>query len=405
MQKLKPTVWFSNSVKNAAFFILLTLCTAPDGLYYAAPQLDAIVNKAQIFAGITIALLFLSYIIANGKAKQITIFFFIFWLDILLGTFITGGATDEVAIQALKILVLVCSLNMYKESLLEFLGIILLILEIQICMNLYYMISFPKGMLYLVSEKFKYTGTHWWLLGFDDRSNSIFFPAIGFELVYARCTGKRLRLLLLLAVIHAEAFLSVSSAMIVALLYIDVMLLFRLWRRERVFNYRNVMILLLIMNLAIISLSSNNDANAFICNLMGKDSATMNGRHVIWCRAQEMIVNSPLFGYGQMTDADLQTIVYMNTILHSHNLLLEVFFKGGLVLMALFCAIIADAGKVMMKFMKKDVAQLLLLALSAMLITAIFAPIIFGKWAMWASLLICMCSYADRLDRIAMRKG
>lgn len=404
MQKQKTTVKLSRSLKNVAFFLLIALCTAPDGLYYAAPALDAVVDKLQLFSGLAIALLFILYLSRNGSIKTITILVFAFWLDILVMTYVNEGNLDDVIIQALKIFVLICSVNIYKDHLMDFLSIIILILEIQIVANLYYMIAYPQGMLYLVSDKFKYIGTHWWLLGFDDRSNSIFFPAIGFELVYAFLSKKKLRLLLLLAVIHAEAFISLSGATIAGLVLIDLVLIFRLWKRSNVLNYRNVVILLIVANILIVGLSGNNGFTTFITSIVGKSIDTMSGRHWIWTRAMEMIGNNALFGYGQMTDARLQSEVYVNTILHSHNMLLEVLFKGGIVLMAIFCSIMVHVGKTMMKFKTSQSAQMLLLALSAMMITAIFAPIIFGKWAMWASLLICMCAYVDRLEGLSWIK-
>lgn len=404
MLKQKTTVGLARSLKNVAFFLLIALCTAPDGLYYAAPALDAVVDKLQLFSGLAIALLFILYLSRSGSIKTITIFMFAFWLDILVMTYVNEGNLNDIIIQMLKIFVLICSVNIYKDHLMDFLGIIILILEIQIIANLYYMITYPQGMLYLVSEKFKYIGAHWWLLGFDDRSNSIFFPAIGFELVYAILSKKKLRLLLLLAVIHVEAFLSVSGATIAGLVLIDLVLIFRLWKHSNVLNYRNVMILLVVVNVLMISLSGNNGFTKFITSILGKSIDTMSGRHWIWTRAMEMIGNNVLFGYGQMSDARLQSEVYVNTILHSHNMLLEILFKGGIVLMTLFGAIMIHVGKTMMKFKTSQPAQMLLLALSAMMITAIFAPIIFGKWAMWASLLICMCAYVDRLEGQILEK-
>lgn len=69
----------------------------------------------------------------------------------------------------------------------------------------------------------------------------------------------------------------------------------------------------------------------FIANLVGR-SSTFSGRRLLWDNAIELIKKSPLFGYGNNGDM----IEVWGGNYSSHNLLLELALKGGLVLVVYF---------------------------------------------------------------------
>lgn len=70
-----------------------------------------------------------------------------------------------------------------------------------------------------------------------------------------------------------------------------------------------------------------------LINTYLKKSATLSGRTRIWDRSIEWISKSPLIGYGQET---LEASVEKLGINHTHNIMLETLFRGGIIAAVLF---------------------------------------------------------------------
>ena len=75
-------------------------------------------------------------------------------------------------------------------------------------------------------------------------------------------------------------------------------------------------------------------------------SATLTGRTELWAFTWLRIIQSPIFGHGYMNDSDLMWLrLLAGGATTSHNALLDMLFRGGIVTFALFILILIDVGR------------------------------------------------------------
>lgn len=293
----------------------------------------------------------------------------VFWLYLLANTFLQGDMTNNFFIGVISLLALMWWIGENKTNMHDCITVLMFWAEILIYLNFICMILFPSGM-YVSASTGNSTN---WILGYDNFFEQTFIPAYVIGLVYAYQNKKFMRTLVLIAVMHISAFITMPGTLVVVLLFMDILLVFGIYRFKKVFDLGlNTIIIFAAMN-GILFFDIQTKIGSIIFELLNKD-VTFTGRTVIWQLTIELIQESPIFGYG-FSDGNAR-LAKMNYILkgafNAHNQILEFLWEGGFILLILFIiCIIASVKQLRKAFGKSVVAQYFVLGISAVLITFI----------------------------------
>ena len=294
----------------------------------------------------------------------------VFWLYLLVNTFLQGDMTKTFLVNVMSILAMMWWMGENKTNMHDFISVLMFMAEILIYINFICMLLFPQGMYVSLS-----TGNSSnWILGYDNFFEQTFIPAYVIGLVYCHQNKKYIRSLLLIIAMHLSAFMSFPATLVVALFFMDLLLVFRIHRFKKVFNLGLNMTIILGVTIGILFFNLQTKVGSVIFELLQKD-VTFTGRTVIWNLTIELFQKAPLFGYG-FSDGDAR-LAKMDYILkgafNAHNQILELLWEGGVVLLILFIICILVSAKQLMKASEKgdDIAQYFVLGLSAVLITFI----------------------------------
>lgn len=129
-----------------------------------------------------------------------------------------------------------------------------------------------------------------------------------------------------------------SASGIVAFLVFAVLMLGYsvIWKRH--LPYKMIMGIYVLFIVAVTITSSNLSIVTFVSRLLGRTN-TLTGRFSLYTRAIDMILQSPIIGYGY-TSGNIR--IWGGTF-SSHNMFLEMLLQGGLLLGLLFVIIIVYA--------------------------------------------------------------
>lgn len=105
----------------------------------------------------------------------------------------------------------------------------------------------------------------------------------------------------------------------------------------------------------------------FVEALFGKD-LTFTSRASIWSQMIEMIKMQPVFGWGSISEAQFSSMMGSLAFVNGHNQLLDTVFRGGVVLLAVFIALLFKASASISEIDDRRDATVALFALMAVML-------------------------------------
>lgn len=208
----------------------------------------------------------------------------------------------------------------------NFIKAILIILESLVLINFFTIIRFENGM--------NLNGLNMWFLGRKNLHFSIIFPMIIFLFIDSYLDGKmKIQSIFMLIIATISIFLVNSTTSIIGILLVWVYIIAKeIINKNFIFNLNYYFIIYLILFLGIIMFNLQDKFSIIIENVFKKD-ISFTGRTKIWETAKELIKNKILLGYGN-EGQEIRVLRFQNReAIHAHNMILDVLYQGGLVLL------------------------------------------------------------------------
>lgn len=334
----------TNPRHNLYAWIMLVLLTLPHlnpGYLNQFPVADILVNCLRVISSVLILVWIL---VIKRRISLIVVLIGVQQAYLLFITIILNGAVKDSAIAAVSIVSVVLLYDLEHDNRKIFLSSQLFCFEIIIYINLITEILFPNG-LYIIpaSETSMFTLYKNWFLGFYNSHTQYFLPALMIAFLYKLETGKRIRVYILTIAIFTSPVLVWAGGPIIALFGMGlVYLLFRNW--TKIFNYYNYWMLHILFFVFIILLKMQNLLRWLIDGILGKWNSLVV-RMTLWDKYLGFITGKFIFGHGVETSIVRQMKAETDWAYHAHNQFLEILYKGGIINLFLFAAIVIIAGK------------------------------------------------------------
>lgn len=196
-------------------------------------------------------------------------------------------------------------------------------------------------MLYAITGTI-YTGVAYqnWFLGFKNILICYFLPAYIVSYLYMNITGKKIRTIILSIIIFISAFIAGSTTALVGL---GVLLIFSIFsflqRQYKIFNFRNYIIITIVMFFGIVIFRLQNLFSFFIVDILNKD-LTFTNRTGLWDITLNSIKEKPLIGHGWQNMSVRHFMYDSSTIITAHNQILEYLYLGGIVAMIILLIVL-----------------------------------------------------------------
>lgn len=288
----------------------------------------------QVF--ILLTAIFVCYVKrCNVKLSLITILFFLY---LLMVTYVNKGATVKVIATSLPVigLVLVLQYSLEKNTYLTIKSLYIYF-SIVVYINFIFLIINPEGILQIHTFGPYYTGYHF--LGVSNQLGPYMLTAATISLIYINMNGKFTLNILLLNICIYMTIISVSSAtslIWITLFYILIFIAIRKLQISKLFTWGKVTITIFLIHLLIVFFKVQKWFSYFILEILEKD-LTLSGRTAIWDEALQLISKSYVFGYGEIQSARYITVGTAQ--FNAHNIFLQILLQGGIIFLFLFIVI------------------------------------------------------------------
>lgn len=280
------------------------------------------------------------------KKKKYTVVFKIttLFLLIMLGSTQIHGYDLNYAIQfTSSFYLMILFLESYKKHWLEIIEIWNILLWILVILDLFSMFIFPNG---LYSDG-RYSLN--WILGYKTARLVFSLPLCVFTAIGDISRSGRLRTKSFLAVIlsciagiKAQATGATLALVMLGVLFLLVNFSYKkkaLWGIIRkIINYKVIVPIYILVVIATIMIERIPMMQQLV-NMLGKD-ATLTTRTFIWSACLKQIVQSPLWGYGYLTEADFIEITGNYFAGSAHNMVLSILMAVGIIGLILYSIII-----------------------------------------------------------------
>lgn len=336
--------------------LLLFACVLPlirpDGLATILAALDKGLYVYWKYCAIIIIMFrFYLYILKGGRLKSGSIVLLVFVGLTFLLTLLKGIEVTNWYHSFASCIAIICLTEVEHNRLDQLLRTSLLCLKVLIYLNFICMLLYPNGMYFSISNGYQLN----WLLGYKSSFQYYLLPAVCFEWLTKCYHRNKVSSYLFLAICFAEVLLSQNAMLLAGLVILYVILIFRMYRFVKIFNFWIYCALALVFNVLFVSLTelvlNNGFINYVIVTLLHKTLTLSTRASIIWPTTIQYIAKSPLFGYG-VWSSDERISMYQNVAgaIHAHNQLLEVLFIGGIVLMSIYVTFHIIVGRKLSKF-------------------------------------------------------
>ncbi|MFC5446779.1 O-antigen ligase family protein [Paenibacillus aestuarii] len=260
--------------------------------------------------------------------------------------------------------------------------------------NLIYLLVQPEGITSIGSQEVwntaGYYNTIYDYVNFLERDNRLmnFLLPLWCSMMICYCKGyisKRMTFIVML-IIGMTLILVWSATSIIGGLVISITYFFIVVckRKMRLLTFRNLALLLFIVNTAILIFNIQDKLSYFIEDILGK-SSTLTGRTFIWEIAKSMIADSPLIGYGTREKGYI--IAIFGSTWYAHNFVLDILIQGGIVLLVTFLFFIYSCYKSASSFKDGYAVKIMLVALAAWGIMGV-SESFFYQYSFWITVSI-----------------
>ena len=238
---------------------------------------------------------------------------------------------------------------------------LLCILNLLITINLVTIFLFPNGMW--VSQI-----GYWenWFLGYDNNHILILMPAIIISYIYNKTYyGKMpINFYFTLLIVNVTVFKTWSATSLVGILLLDCIMLFKV-DKVKILQPKKLLLLSVILFI-------------FIVILRAQNVFSFSNRTHIWDFAIERILDKPILGYGLQMSAYRYLISSPYSSFHAHNFLLEICYRGGILLLTIVFLIIKEVLKKLNNNSNKKMSNFMMFCIvvyAIILLTEYYEPI------------------------------
>lgn len=325
-------------------FLLIPFFQIPY-LVYKYDFVSDIYKVWQIISGFIVLLI----ILKKGNFSKIIGYILFFLFTMFLSSIINSQSLSDIISFVLHVFVL-CLIVDYgiSNDTKLLLNSFEILLSILIYVNFLTVITYPEGM-YINNLGFRYN----WLLGYKNSHISYIMPAIFISFINSYYTfGKlKLRNILLLIISVISTTVVDNGTGILALSLISCFVLFSkiFEKRKNILNVFSYSIINIFLFFGIVIARVQNYFSTIIVDILHRD-LTFTGRTYIWDKALVMIQESKIFGYGK-------TFQYTNTVVSSHNQILEILYKNGFVGLIGYLLVVFNSFRELWKYKGHKVVQ------------------------------------------------
>lgn len=402
--------WYQKLLKSCFFLSAIAVILFQPSYFTQLPVLDKVYDVLQILAGLCIGICYLAEIVRKRRINPIVALVAVYYGILILSTLLNQGDMKGILLRSANFVIICMMLDLiavYNPK--GLISSLLIVLEAMVYLNLVTILIFPEGLY--ASDYF----SAYWFLGYKNQMINVMLPAACFGMIryHMETEGKleknwkawiRAFILILTTVlsavlVHSGASILITGAMLIFFLFQGCFV-------DKLFNFRNYLILNILLFFVIVIFRIQNLFAFLIEDILHKN-LTLTGRTVIWDRTLELIGEKPILGHGVpfYEDRKLQYAIETKWInkaagLHAHDRFLETLYRGGIVLLIHYLAILLTTNHYLMKFRKLKGAKIIAFTLFVYLTGMItefydFSPMFFG--------LMTLSCYCDRFESAGMK--
>lgn len=256
------------------------------------------------------------------------------------------------------------------------LSAITLILEIYTYINFITVIFCENGMAFgeLYTGKF-------WFLGYKNVMIRFLIPAIFCNSVNSVFKKGRISIrtvsIIIISII-TQILVDCKTGLIGIGILVIMMFIFSKKKLPKIINAKTGIIVLIILSL-LLATTHLMDSFSNILSSMG-ETVSVAHRQNVWKRAIELIVQSPIFGYGLRSNDGYRVLISLSTgwgyFSHPHNYLLNTLLQGGVVLLIFVVLLIIRMSKKCIVLKENFAAKMLIITYVAFFIMGISESLI-----------------------------
>ena len=340
---------------NVLFYLFLLIpLFKPICLTIVYPKINTLFNYYLVVSSSIILLIY----ILNCKVNKNTLYMIMFFMILLLSTYMNNGniyGCFLCAIKSLSISFLIdYGLSKNGKSLLIAFEILFSLL---IYINFISLIIYPDGMY--VSSISGYA--HNWFLGFKNIHILYILPAILMSYINCYMDKKNCSIrTIILLIVSIISIIKVWSA--TGIVGISLALIYILFNKKiisiKLFNLKNYLIGVISIFMCVVVFRVQNIFRYLIVDILKKD-LTFTGRTYIWDYVIKYIQKRPIIGYGmEYSDIRFNKGINFHSY-HAHNIILEIIYKTGIIGLLLIIFVVKDVIKRLNEYKTEKISKIL----------------------------------------------
>lgn len=404
--RISKTVFLQNIIMFIGCVFLIKPTCLP---YIYDGKLNRIYMVLHI---ITCIATILAYMI-RGRISKINIMITLYYAYQIVITIIRQGDVSSLLSVSLGF-VCICLFSemFFEKNGIDFINILSLVLEIYVYINFLTLIVYPNGIYKTVSTD----NPNNWFLGYKNQLINFILPVLCFSIINLYYNKKQskvhktFRMLFLYSVAITTSFVLWSAGTMVVVFLMVMFLAFHKFFNPKWFNFRNCFVVNCAMTFSIVVLRVQNAFSFIIVDVLGKD-ITFTGRTFIWDKALRYVYENPIFGNGVEFYSFRYIKMRMDSTwltgyaaLHSHCRFLEVVYRGGVILLAIYVFILVMTVKSLMAFKNTMFSKTLAISIFAYM-TGMMTEMYEYSPLFFVMIVISCCSNGFLNKNEALEKG
>lgn len=276
----------------------------------------------------------------SESKRQILLFMLIFMIPVL-SAILNGGDSITMLSQMLFYFVPVLYVPFYfRDDIYRMFSLLCGYLTILCIINLITQLQFPDG-LYLSYNKETFRYTRYWLLGGENHVVCFALPLLFLSILFSKESNKKSYILsAIIAVINvllSGSATGILGCVVFVLISAAGTFTYKINRNSKLFKVETLLLLIVIFVFIVLFMTSSGIVQ-MIALYFGKDP-TLSNRTIVWEDAIEAIIKKPILGYGDSFSAYAGNSVSAG---HEHDYYLHLLFRGGVVLLGAFWALLLN---------------------------------------------------------------
>ena len=370
---------------------------------------NSIFNIIENFAFLASFFILFKY---KYKWNNVTIAITVYWLEIMLMTFINGLSTVDYHFVISNSKIIICilfidfMLQTHRKSAINILFYILLI---YIVADFVSVLLFPDGLYFVAREWNQWSTTYsaQWILG--NKNNRVFWYLMFLAISYCKFDLLKKKKSIYPAIFSVCSVVVVilvqSSTATVALLIAGFGLIFSYYKRSKTkININHKVIFLTYSVLSIVILLGNLFANQIGAlnslseYLFGKDISTVLARTVAWEGTIAQIIQAPLTGHGIISSSNAGNILGSIAFTDAHNAILNILWQGGFIALGMVIIVFWQISKQAKYVNNRNTSFFISTLLIAILVETLFESVLSQNygWYMMIILYDITLIYSDK---------